>query len=29
LAIIIGYGDEDPPVHERKKDNVKFIKKNL
>ena len=25
LAIIVGYGDENPPVHERKKDNVKFI----
>lgn len=25
LAIILGYGDEDPPVHERKTNNVKFI----
>jgi len=25
LAIIVGYGDETPPVHERKKDNVQFI----
>ncbi len=25
LALILGYGDEDPPVHERKKDNVKVI----
>lgn len=25
LAIIVGYGDEEPPVHERKKDNVKYI----
>jgi nitroreductase len=25
LAIIVGYGDEQPKVHERKKDNVKFI----
>jgi nitroreductase len=25
LAIIAGYGDEDPPVHERKKDNVKYL----
>ena len=25
LAIIIGYGDESPHVHERKKDNAKFI----
>jgi len=25
LAIIIGFGDEDPPVHERKKDNVKYL----
>lgn len=25
LAIIVGYGDEDPPVHERKKDNVKYL----
>ena len=25
LAIIVGYGDENPPLHERKKDNVKFI----
>lgn len=25
LALILGYGDEDPPVHERKKDNVRFI----
>jgi len=32
LAITIGYGDEKPEVHERKKDNVKLIKpvyKNL
>jgi len=25
LAIIVGYGDEAPTCHERKKDNVKFI----
>lgn len=25
LAIIVGYGDENPPVHKRKKNNVKFI----
>jgi nitroreductase len=25
LAIIIGYGDETPSVHERKQDNVRFI----
>lgn len=25
LALIVGYGDESPLVHERKKDNVKFI----
>jgi nitroreductase len=25
LAIILGYGDEQPEVHERKKDNLKFI----
>jgi nitroreductase len=25
LAIIVGYGDEDPPVHERKRDNVKYL----
>ena len=25
LAIIVGYGDENPPVHDRKKDNAKFI----
>jgi len=25
LAIIVGYGDENPPVHERKRDNVKFV----
>lgn len=25
LAIIIGYGDETPPQHERKQDNVRFI----
>lgn len=25
LAIIVGYGDENPPVHERKRDNVKFL----
>lgn len=25
LGIILGYGDEDPPVHKRKKDNVRFI----
>lgn len=25
LAITVGYGDEEPPVHERKKDNVKYI----
>ncbi len=25
LAIIVGYGDEDPPVHDRKKDNVKYL----
>lgn len=25
LAIIIGYGDETPHIHERKKDNAKFI----
>jgi nitroreductase len=26
LAITVGYGDESPEVHERKKGNVKFIK---
>lgn len=26
LAIIVGYGDEAPEAHERKKDNVVFIK---
>lgn len=25
LAIIVGYGDESPAVHERKKDNVKYL----
>ena len=25
LALILGYGDEKPAVHERKKDNVKYI----
>ena len=25
LAIIIGYGDEKPEVHKRKKDNVFYI----
>jgi nitroreductase len=25
LALIVGYGDEKPEAHERKKDNVKFI----
>lgn len=25
LAIAVGYGDENPNVHERKKDNLKFI----
>jgi nitroreductase len=25
LAIVVGYGDEQPEVHERKKDNVKFV----
>ena len=25
LAILIGYGDETPHIHERKKDNAKFI----
>jgi len=25
LALILGYGDEKPPVHERKKDNVKYV----
>jgi nitroreductase len=25
LAVVVGYGDEQPKVHERKKDNVKFI----
>lgn len=25
LALILGYGDEDPPVHERKKDNARFV----
>lgn len=25
LAIIIGYGDEQPVVHERKKDNARFL----
>jgi len=25
LAIIVGYGDENPPMHERKRDNVKFV----
>lgn len=25
LSVILGYGDEEPEVHERKKDNVKFI----
>jgi len=25
LAIIVGYGDENPAVHERKQDNVKFV----
>ncbi|MBL7852572.1 MAG: nitroreductase [Cyclobacteriaceae bacterium] len=25
LAIIVGYGDEQPEVHERKKDNIKFL----
>ena len=27
LALIVGYGDENPPVHERKTDNVKYIVK--
>jgi nitroreductase len=26
LSLVVGYGDEDPPVHERKKDNVVFVK---
>jgi len=25
LALILGYGDEMPPVHERKRDNVKYV----
>ncbi len=25
LAIVLGYGDEKPEVHERKKDNMKFV----
>jgi hypothetical protein len=25
LAIIFGYGDESPELHERRKDNVMFI----
>jgi nitroreductase len=25
LALIVGYGDESPAVHERKKDNIKFV----
>jgi nitroreductase len=25
LAILVGYGDEKPEVHERRKDNLKFI----
>jgi nitroreductase len=25
LALIVGYGDERPAVHERKRDNVKFV----
>lgn len=25
LSVIVGYGDEQPPVHERKTDNVKYI----
>lgn len=28
LAIIVGYGDEQPEVHERKKDNIKFVTSN-
>lgn len=26
LALIVGYGDETPPTHKRKKNNLKFIK---
>lgn len=29
LALIVGYGDENPPVHERKKNNVKYLKTEL
>jgi nitroreductase len=29
LALIVGYGDETPPVHERKKDNVKYVTAEL
>ncbi|GCC50379.1 nitroreductase [Chryseotalea sanaruensis] len=29
LAIIVGYGNENPPVHERKKDNVKYVTAEL
>lgn len=29
LALILGYGDENPPVHERKKDNVKYLSAKL
>jgi nitroreductase len=25
LSVIVGYGDEEPPVHERRTDNVKYI----
>lgn len=25
LALVVGYGDEKPAVHERKKDNLKFV----
>jgi nitroreductase len=28
LAIIVGYGDEQPEVHKRKKDNIKFVTAN-
>ena len=27
LAVIVGYGDESPEVHERKGDNVKYIER--
>lgn len=29
LALIVGYGDENPPVHERKKNNVKYLTAEL